>query len=244
MVTPAEIKELVPQIDLTGGGRYPVLGASFHVPAATARHDRVAWAYASGASQAGVDIHQHTAVTGLVHQGDRVVGVETANGTIGAGQVLSATGGRVTAMAALAGVRLSRCGWRTCASRPPTRRCKPRWCGRSRTRRCAFPMTRSRPGWSCCGRPPGRPAGRVWPETWSAHLPGVRRQPMDVVAQLVDHVRDALAANGDLAMVEHQLAELARRGTGAAEQVSWRKDGADDAAVVRHAVQRTLGQPA
>ena len=67
---------------------------------------------------------------------------------------------------------------------------------------------------------------------------------MDVVAQLVDHVRDALAANGDLAIVEHQLAELARRGTGAAEQVSWRKDGADDAAVVRHAVQRTIGQPA
>ena len=27
MVTPAELKELVPQVDLTGGGRYPVLGA-------------------------------------------------------------------------------------------------------------------------------------------------------------------------------------------------------------------------
>ena len=35
MVTPAEVKELVPQIDLTGGGRYPILGASFHKPAAT-----------------------------------------------------------------------------------------------------------------------------------------------------------------------------------------------------------------
>ena len=33
MVTPAEIKELVPQIDLTGGGRYPVLGASHHLEA-------------------------------------------------------------------------------------------------------------------------------------------------------------------------------------------------------------------
>ena len=31
MVTPAEIKALVPQIDLTGGGRYPILGASYHV---------------------------------------------------------------------------------------------------------------------------------------------------------------------------------------------------------------------
>ena len=42
-----DVKALVPQIDLTGGGRYPVLGASHHVPAATARHDRVAWAFAS-----------------------------------------------------------------------------------------------------------------------------------------------------------------------------------------------------
>ena len=31
MVTPAEIKALVPQLDLTGGGRYPILGASYHV---------------------------------------------------------------------------------------------------------------------------------------------------------------------------------------------------------------------
>ena len=48
MVTPAELKELVPQVDLTGGGRYPVLGASHHVEGATARHDRVAWAFAVG----------------------------------------------------------------------------------------------------------------------------------------------------------------------------------------------------
>ena len=65
MVTPAELKELVPQVDLTGGGRYPVLGASHHVEAATARHDRVAWAFAAGASQRGVHVLQHTPVTGL-----------------------------------------------------------------------------------------------------------------------------------------------------------------------------------
>ena len=70
MVTPAELKELVPQVDLTGGGRYPVLGASHHVEGATARHDRVAWAFASGASQRGVEIHQHTPVTGLLRDGD------------------------------------------------------------------------------------------------------------------------------------------------------------------------------
>lgn len=106
MVTPAEIKELVPQIDLTGGGRYPVLGASHHVRAATARHDRVAWAYASGAMDRGVHVIQHTPVTGLLFDGERVVGVRTAGRDIAAGTVLSATGGRVTTLAAQAGVRL------------------------------------------------------------------------------------------------------------------------------------------
>jgi sarcosine oxidase subunit beta len=106
MRTPAEIKELVPQIDLTGGGRYPVLGASHHLEAATARHDRVAWAYAAGAAARGVDVIQHTPVTGLLRDGDRVVGVRTARGDIAAGTVLSAVGGRVTALAAQAGVRL------------------------------------------------------------------------------------------------------------------------------------------
>jgi sarcosine oxidase subunit beta len=106
MVTPAELKDLVPQVDLTGGGRYPVLGASHHLEAATARHDRVAWAFAAGASQRGVDIIEHTPVTGLLRDGDRVVGVETTRGPIAAGVVLSAVGGRVTRMAAHAGVRL------------------------------------------------------------------------------------------------------------------------------------------
>ena len=106
MRTPAEIKELVPQIDLTGGGRYPVLGASHHLEAATARHDRVAWAYAAGAAAKGVQVIQHTPVTGLLRDGDRVVGVRTPRGDIAAGTVLSAVGGRVTALAAQAGVRL------------------------------------------------------------------------------------------------------------------------------------------
>ncbi|MEJ7749325.1 MAG: FAD-dependent oxidoreductase, partial [Candidatus Limnocylindrales bacterium] len=106
MVDPTEVKELIPQIDLTGGGRYPILGGSHHLEAATARHDRVAWAYASGAAQRGVHVIQHTTVTGLLRDGDRVSGVQTSQGQIRAGVVLSAVGGRVTAMAAHAGVRL------------------------------------------------------------------------------------------------------------------------------------------
>ena len=106
MLTPAEVKDAIPQVDLTGGGRYPVLGASWHKEGATARHDRVAWAYAAGATERGVHVVPHTPVTGLLRDGERVVGVQTASGPIAAGVVLSAVGGRVTAMAAHAGLRL------------------------------------------------------------------------------------------------------------------------------------------
>ncbi len=106
MVTPTEAKTICPQLDLSGGGRYPVLGASHHTGAATARHDRVVWAYAQGAMREGVHVLQNTKVTGLLKDGDRVTGVQTANGNIAAGVVLSAVGGNVTTIANYADVRL------------------------------------------------------------------------------------------------------------------------------------------
>ncbi len=105
-ITPTEAKQLCPQLDLGGGGRYPVLGGSYHAPGASARHDRVNWALAQGAMRAGADIHQHTDVTGFDMVGDKVVGVQTNRGTIAAGQVLLATGGNVSAVAAHAKLRL------------------------------------------------------------------------------------------------------------------------------------------
>jgi len=106
MITPEEAQELCPQLDLTGGGRYPVLGASYHPGGATARHDRVVWAYAQGAMRLGVHVIPHTPVTGLLRDGARVVGVQTHAGPISAGVVLSAVGGRVTTVAAMADLRL------------------------------------------------------------------------------------------------------------------------------------------
>lgn len=106
MLTPEEITALCPLIDVTGGGRYPVVGASYHPGGATARHDRVVWAYAQGAMRRGVHVLQHTEVTGLVMDGERVVGVDTTKGRISAGVVLSAVGGNVTRIADMAGVRL------------------------------------------------------------------------------------------------------------------------------------------
>ena len=106
MVGPEEIARICPQVDLAGGGRYPVLGASYHPGGATARHDRVVWAYAQGAMRRGVHVIPHRPVTGLLRDGDRVTGVETDAGPISAGVVVGAVGGRVTQLADLAGVRL------------------------------------------------------------------------------------------------------------------------------------------
>lgn len=105
-VTPQQIKEICPQIDIDGAGVWPVLGASYHAEGATARHDRVVWAYAEGAMQRGVHIHQNTAVSGLLMDGGRVTGVETSAGPIAAKLVVSAVGGHVTTLASMAGLRL------------------------------------------------------------------------------------------------------------------------------------------
>jgi sarcosine oxidase subunit beta len=105
-IGPDEIKKICPQIDLSGGGRYPVLGASYHPRGATARHDRVVWALAEGAMRAGVDVHQDTVVTDLVTDGDRVVGLKTNRGEVNAGVVLMALGGQVTTVASMVGLRL------------------------------------------------------------------------------------------------------------------------------------------
>lgn len=105
-VTPDEIKDMCPEIDLDGGGRYPVMGASYHPQAATARHDRVNWALAEGAMRRGVSVLQHRTVTGITMDGDRVTGVETDQGSISAGTVVSCVAGQSTLIADMVGLRL------------------------------------------------------------------------------------------------------------------------------------------
>ena len=105
-VTPKEIKEICPQVDLSGGGVWPVMGATYHPEAATARHDRVNWALAEGANKRGVHIHQRTAVIDLIKDGDKVIGVQTTSGPMYANIVMSAVGGHVTGLASMAGLRL------------------------------------------------------------------------------------------------------------------------------------------
>jgi sarcosine oxidase subunit beta len=70
------------------------------------RHDAVAWGYARAADRRGVDILQHTEVTGIRVEAGRVVGVETTRGFIGARRVGLAAAGNSSRVAAMAGLRL------------------------------------------------------------------------------------------------------------------------------------------
>ncbi|EAQ01946.1 sarcosine oxidase, beta subunit family protein [Pseudooceanicola batsensis HTCC2597] len=87
-------------------GRFPIHGGLYHPRGGTARHDAVAWGFARGASDRGVDIIQNCEVTGIDTEAGRVTGVQTTRGAIRARKVAIVTAGRSGQVASLAGLRL------------------------------------------------------------------------------------------------------------------------------------------
>ncbi len=80
------VRDLVPFVDFDNA-RFPIRGGLLQKRGGTVRHDAVAWGYARGADQRGVDIIQNCAVTGFRIEQGRVVGVETEKGYIAAKKV-------------------------------------------------------------------------------------------------------------------------------------------------------------
>ena len=99
LITPDEVKEIVPAIDLREGKPFPIVGALHHPPAGVARHDAVVWGYARGADRNGVELHPFTEVIGITKEGSRVTGVDTSKGRVQAGLVVSATAGWTSTIA-------------------------------------------------------------------------------------------------------------------------------------------------
>jgi sarcosine oxidase subunit beta len=101
MIGPREIKDLVPAIDLREGKPLPITGALYHPPGGVIRHDAVVWGYARGADRLGAELHPFTEVTGITRQNGSVTGVETSEGRVNAGTVVSATAGWSSIIAAM-----------------------------------------------------------------------------------------------------------------------------------------------
>ena len=99
------VARFAPLVDMDNA-RFPVYGGLLQQRGGTVRHDAVAWGFARGADQRGVDIIQHCEVTGIRREGGRVTGVETSRGFIGARKVAIAVAGHSSHVAAMAGIRL------------------------------------------------------------------------------------------------------------------------------------------
>jgi sarcosine oxidase subunit beta len=106
VIGPEEIARLVPFMDVSEHTRYPILGALYHPPGGTIRHDAVNWGYARAADAMGVDIHQQTEVVGIDVVGGQVAGVTTTRGRIATPVVVNCTAGWSSLVATKAGVDL------------------------------------------------------------------------------------------------------------------------------------------
>jgi sarcosine oxidase, subunit beta len=106
ILTPDEVLQRCPLVDLTGGGELPVIGASYHPPGSIARHDSVVWGYAAAAQRLGVHVHEGVGVTAIDILDGECRGVTTDAGPVSAGAVVSAVAGYSSVVADMAGLKL------------------------------------------------------------------------------------------------------------------------------------------
>jgi sarcosine oxidase subunit beta len=106
ILTPDEVLQRCPLVDLTGGGELPVIGASYHPPGSIARHDSVVWGYAAAAQRLGVHVHEGMAVTAVDVVDGECRGVTTDAGRVSAGAVVSAVAGYSSVVGNMAGLKL------------------------------------------------------------------------------------------------------------------------------------------
>ena len=99
----ADLARFCPILNLSQEVRYPVSGAAMQRRGGIARHDAVVFALARAANRLGVDLIQNCEVTGFEKTGDRVTGVVTTRGRIGAGRIGIVGAGRTPLLAAMAG---------------------------------------------------------------------------------------------------------------------------------------------
>ncbi len=100
------VKEFCPIVNISPEARYPVIGGTLQRRGGIARHDAVVFALARAANRLGVDLIQNCEVTGFEKDGDRVTGVVTTRGRIGASRIGLVGAGRSPVLAAMAGFDL------------------------------------------------------------------------------------------------------------------------------------------
>lgn len=106
MLSPEELKKLVPPLDISDRVANPIVGGYFNPPGGQVRHDAAVWGLAKGCYRFGVDLCPGVEVMGINVEGDKVSGVETNKGFISAPMVHMTPGGYSSEVAKLAGLTL------------------------------------------------------------------------------------------------------------------------------------------
>lgn len=101
MLTPAEARKVVPQLDVNG-----VVAASYNPSDGVVFPWPFVWGYADGARRLGVEIATHTRVTGIRARGKRIEAVVTDRGEVATHTVVNAAGAWSPGVARLLGVEL------------------------------------------------------------------------------------------------------------------------------------------
>ena len=99
------VRKICPFLDFENA-RFPIKGGLAQKRGGTVRHDAVAWGYARGADNQGVDIIQNCEVTGFKINNGVCTGVETTMGAINAKKIASCVAGSSSKVMSLAGIRL------------------------------------------------------------------------------------------------------------------------------------------
>ena len=101
-----QIKKMTPYLDFSDNARFQIKGGLLQKRGGTARHDAVAWGFARGADQLGVDIIQNCEVTGFKTRGNRITTIETSKGEIGCDKIGFAVAGNTGHLASKLGMKL------------------------------------------------------------------------------------------------------------------------------------------
>ena len=99
------VRDICPFLDFDNA-RFPIKGGLMQKRGGTVRHDAVAWGYARGADNKGVDIIQNCEVTGFKIVNGVCKGVETNLGPISTNKIASCAAGSSSRVMGLAGIKL------------------------------------------------------------------------------------------------------------------------------------------
>ena len=94
-----DIMKMIPFADFSSNCHFPIFGGLFQPAGGTARHDAVAWGYARGADDRGVDIIQNCEVTGFDVNNGKIQGVQTSRGNIKAKKIALCVAGSTSLLA-------------------------------------------------------------------------------------------------------------------------------------------------